>query len=123
MNSDCVFCEISAGPVPGVTFVQWWHDAFAIVPLGPVTLGHTLVIPRMHVADFAENSAVTAMVVRRAADLARRSGEDFNLITSKGEAATQSVMHLHVHLVPRRADDGLMLPWSGTTPASRTAAS
>ena len=112
MNSNCVFCEIVAGPADGITFVRSWHDAVAFVPLNPVTPGHTLVIPRIHVADFVQNSAVTAMTLRHAADLARRIGGDFDLITSKGAAATQSVMHLHVHLVPRRADDGLMLPWS-----------
>jgi histidine triad (HIT) family protein len=42
-----------------------------------------------------------------------------NLITSKGSAATQTVFHLHVHLVPRQVDDGLPLPW--TPPRSRSA--
>jgi len=38
--------------------------------------------------------------------------EEFNLITSAGKNATQSVFHLHVHLVPRVAGDGLSLPWT-----------
>ena len=37
---------------------------------------------------------------------------DYNVITSAGRAATQTVMHLHFHLVPREPGDGLMLPWS-----------
>lgn len=39
--------------------------------------------------------------------------ESANFITSAGPAATQSVFHLHVHLVPRFEDDGLILPWTG----------
>lgn len=42
-------------------------------------------------------------------------GTDFNLITSAGAAATQTVAHLHVHYVPRRTGDGLGLPWTGTS--------
>jgi histidine triad (HIT) family protein len=47
----------------------------------------------------------------RAAQWARTCG-DANLITSVGSAATQTVFHLHVHVVPRRAGDGLALPWT-----------
>jgi diadenosine tetraphosphate (Ap4A) HIT family hydrolase len=40
-------------------------------------------------------------------------GEAYNLITSSGMAATQTIAHLHVHFVPRHSDDGLHLPWTG----------
>jgi histidine triad (HIT) family protein len=40
----------------------------------------------------------------------------YNFITSAGKAATQSVMHLHIHIVPRQEGDGLLLPWSGQQP-------
>jgi histidine triad (HIT) family protein len=49
----CVFCEIVAGRAPA-TVVREWDDALALVPLGPVVDGHTLVIPKQHVADFGE---------------------------------------------------------------------
>ncbi|MFF3928305.1 HIT family protein [Streptomyces hirsutus] len=107
--SACVFCEIVAGRAPA-TIVREWPDALALVPLGPVVDGHTLVIPRQHVADFGEDPDVSATTMRRAAELA--AGEQpMNLITSRGREATQSVFHLHLHLVPRAADDGLALPW------------
>jgi histidine triad (HIT) family protein len=47
-----------------------------------------------------------------AGKIAAASGIDCNIITSVGSAATQTVRHLHVHVVPRRRGDGLQLPWS-----------
>ena len=109
---SCVFCKICAGDAPA-TVVHEWEDAVAIVPLGPVVDGHILVIPKTHVADFAEDPGVTATTMGRAAELAGHLGLDAtNVITSRGSAATQTVFHLHVHLVPRETDDGLPLPWT-----------
>lgn len=108
MSATCVFCRIVTGSAPA-TVVRRWPDAVAIVPLNPVTAGHVLVIPALHVADFTTDPDVTAVVFRRAAELGRAPA---NLITSAGSEATQSVPHLHAHLVPRRAGDGLALPWT-----------
>lgn len=108
--TSCPFCEIVAGTAPA-TVVREWPDAMAIVPRGGVTEGHVLVIPKLHVDDFAENPRVTAATMFRAAELASDMGTPMNLITSKGREATQSVMHLHAHLVPRAENDGLALPW------------
>ena len=47
----------------------------------------------------------------RASILAHAMRQPMNLITSKGREATQSVFHMHLHLVPRAKDDGLALPW------------
>src|SRR6185369_2606064 len=85
------------------------------VPLNPVVDGHILFIPTLHVADFTEDPAVSSSVMFRAAQWAEFGG-DCNLITSKGKDATQSVFHAHLHLVPRRAGDGLSLPWDPSPP-------
>jgi histidine triad (HIT) family protein len=107
----CPFCEISAGRAPA-HFVKEWPETFAIVPLGPVVEGHVLVIPRMHVTDFVQHPKVSARTMLRAAELEKETGLGAcNLITSKGVEATQSVMHLHIHLIPRKENDGLALPW------------
>jgi histidine triad (HIT) family protein len=107
-----VFCAIANGRAPA-RFVYTWPDALAFVPLNPVTEGHTLVIPRKHVTDFAADPEVSAATMRRAAEAASgiRPDGPMNLITSWGAAATQSVPHLHLHLVPRAENDGLALPW------------
>jgi histidine triad (HIT) family protein len=105
---DCVFCKIIAGEAPA-KILKTWEDAIAITPLNPVVLGHTLVIPVRHVADALEDPEVTASAMRRAAEFATGP---CNLITSVGADATQSVFHLHIHIVPRARGDGLLLPWS-----------
>ncbi|MBU5946770.1 HIT family protein [Streptomyces sp. PAM3C] len=115
-EQPCPFCEINTGRAPA-TFVHEWSDAIAIVPLNPVVDGHTLVIPKRHVTDFVADPDVSASVMRRAAQLAGDyPAGSMNLITSRGRDATQSVFHLHLHLVPRAENDGLALPWySGRT--------
>lgn len=111
-RTDCPFCLIVSGRAPA-EIVRQWDDAIAIVPLNPVTPGHVLVIPHCHVVDALESFNTSAMVTRRAAEIAPRP---CNLITSVGVEATQTIRHLHLHIVPRRANDGLMLPWSNTEP-------
>jgi histidine triad (HIT) family protein len=112
MTDPCVFCEIVAGRGPADVF--WvWPDALAIVPRNPVTEEHVLVIPNVHVEDFREDPVISALTMARAAELAAHMDQPTNLITSAGEAATQTVKHLHLHLVPRRVGDGLALPRTG----------
>ena len=106
----CVFCAIAAHRAPA-HYIAQWVDAVAITPRHPVTPGHVLVIPRVHVGDVATSPAVSAAVMARAAELAGGLPA-CNVITSRGSAATQTVMHLHVHVVPRCVGDGLPLPWT-----------
>lgn len=111
-EAPCVFCLIGMGKAPA-TVVQEWSETISFVPLNPVVEGHVLVVPKRHVTDFADTPSVTSTTMQRAAELAalRWPDRQFNLITSKGHDATQSVFHLHVHLVPRKKNDGLALPW------------
>jgi histidine triad (HIT) family protein len=115
LSDPCVFCEIIASSarrpfIPPI--LALWPDAIALTPLKPVCRGHILVIPRAHVADFAEDPMVSAVAMARAAELAKALRiDDANIITSRGPNASQSVYHLHLHIVPRRENDGLALPW------------
>ncbi|MFD5564972.1 HIT family protein [Kitasatospora griseola] len=109
--TSCVFCAIAAGTAPAVVVCEW-PDAIAIRPRsGGVNPGHLLVIPRAHVADVGSDPVVSAAVMARAAELAADLPAA-NVITSKGSAATQTVFHLHIHVVPRADGDGLPLPWT-----------
>ncbi|MFD3932626.1 HIT family protein [Streptomyces sp. NPDC058614] len=112
---DCPFCRIIHDGA-SATIVHAWADALAIRPRsGGCTDGHLLVLPRGHVADFTTDPVVSATVQLRAAELAQQLGGQWNYLTSCGPDATQSVIHLHGHLVPRTAGDGLVLPWPHPT--------
>jgi histidine triad (HIT) family protein len=99
----CVFCDICTRA--GV-------DIIDIEPLNPVVKGHRIVFARNHSTDFTDDVGTTMRVMQHASELAKKLGGEYNLITSKGKNATQSVFHLHVHLVPRMENDGLHLPWT-----------
>jgi histidine triad (HIT) family protein len=104
--SDCPFCAIISGEAPA-TVVRIWPDAIAIEPILPVVDGHVLIIPRVHVSHACSDPVVTATTMHRAAEYARDEGP-LNIITSVGRAATQTVTHLHIHVVPRHDGDGLV---------------
>lgn len=110
MRDGCPFCDYEG---PSDILHEWGEVAVALEPLNPVTLGHVLIVPRAHVRDASEDPVFTGMMFGLAAALCR-DVDAYNLITSKGPAATQTVQHLHVHVIPRRDGDGLTLPWSVT---------
>jgi histidine triad (HIT) family protein len=94
----------------------------AFFPLRPAVIGHTLVVPKEHVTDIWQaddelNSSLlhTARIVGRAIYRALRPG-GMNLITSAGEVASQSVFHLHLHVVPRWPDDPVGTIWPPSGP-------
>jgi len=116
--SDCPFCaRIAAGE-----YDYYDKHSVAFQPLNPVTPGHFLVVPRKHVLNAFEGPAQAGRAMSFAAKLATdMSLVAANFITSAGSAATQTVWHLHLHVVPRRDDDGLHLPWTGQERAEVTA--
>ena len=110
--ADCPFCaRIKDGE-----YDYYDEHSVAFQPLNPVTPGHFLVVPRKHVASALEPLAPILLggAMRLAAILARQMDlTGCNFINSAGAAATQTVFHLHVHVVPRHEGDGLALPWTG----------
>lgn len=110
---DCPFCDYGAGrAVPDGGLLFDGASVIAFRPLHPFAPGHTLIVPRVHVESFLDADPVTSEGVAAVTRiLARRKGPDgVNVITSAGTSATQTVMHWHVHLIPRQADDELG-PW------------
>lgn len=109
----CVFCDYDDEDriLDEEEHVDIGEAFLTIFPLNPVTKGHLLVVPRRHVADATVDPALAGRAFEIAAQLARDL-DAANIITSMGEPATQTVFHLHLHVVPRRDGDGLRLPWS-----------
>jgi histidine triad (HIT) family protein len=107
--TDCVFCKIINGDIPSRQIHQD-SNAYAFLDVRPWHRGHALVVPRRHVPDLiAEELALTEIapaIENVARMLVERLGADgINLVSSSGAAAGQEVFHLHVHVVPRYADE------------------
>ena len=119
--AECPFCEIVDRNDPDVREVYRDANVVAFFPTAPAVLGHTLVIPRRHVPDIwslrTEEAAQLSAAVLRLADAIRAAvvPEGFNVIQSNGAAATQTVSHLHVHLVPRNEGDAMGPIWPQET--------
>lgn len=93
--------------------VAEWPQVIAFTPLNPVSQNHTLIVPKQHVENAIDNPVVTTETMYRASQFAAQFSAS-NILISNGKAATQSIMHLHIHVVERAFGDQLMLPW-GTT--------
>jgi histidine triad (HIT) family protein len=115
-DPDCVFCKIVAGELPA-TIVDEDERTIAFMDISPATRGHALVIPRVHSRDIFEASEedleATALAAQRLARRAkdRLHADGVNLLNSAGQAAWQTVFHLHIHVIPRYREDPLRLPW------------
>lgn len=120
-DTACPFCEIVEREDPDVREVYRDEHAVAFFPTEPATLGHTLLVPRAHVTDIWGLPEVSAAhlgaVVVRLARAVRQAvkPEGLSIIQSNGAAATQTVAHLHVHLVPRWEGDALGRIWPPET--------
>ncbi|MDX1593411.1 MAG: HIT family protein [Gammaproteobacteria bacterium] len=116
MSDNCVFCMILDGRIPSIKIHE--DDAtLAFMDIHPVRPGHALVIPKAHHANlFEAPPEVVATTARTAARIGRAiqhalAPPGMNLLQCNGEAAGQSVMHLHMHLIPRAMDDGQGMNW------------
>jgi diadenosine tetraphosphate (Ap4A) HIT family hydrolase len=106
MPTTCPFCDPASSPIRVENDV-----AFAIPDAFPVAEGHTLVIPKRHVASLfdlseEEQAGIWRLVAAVRSVLVMDLRPDgFNIGINDGEAAGQTVMHAHVHVIPRRMGD------------------
>lgn len=127
VSEGCPFCRIVDGSDPDAQVVGHGNSWVGFFPLHPATRGHTLIVPRSHVRDFwAADSATVAdltvacsVVGRVLAELLEPDG--MNLITSAGDAAEQTVLHLHLHVVPRWHGDDIGPIWPSESESAETA--
>ncbi len=113
MTAACVFCRIASGELPG-NIVHRDARVVAFLDASPLFLGHTLVMPTDHVAtldDLAPDLIAPLFeVVRRTSIAVQRAlgaGGSFVAVNTR---VSQSVPHLHAHVVPRTEGDGLFSP-------------
>jgi len=115
--SDCIFCRIIRGEIPSAKIYED-EECFAFLDIGPLSWGHTLVIPKKHYEHItempAEELAALASVLPRlsAAVIKAANAEGLNVLQNNGVVSGQAVPHLHFHLIPRHAGDGLGYRWN-----------
>ncbi len=109
---DCLFCRIIRKEVPA-EIVYEDEATLAFLDIHPTNPGHTLVVPKQHSdglpdADPTVLGHVIQAVQRVANALMPALGiEGFNIIQNNGSVAGQVIPHLHFHIIPRQAGDGL----------------
>ena len=118
-KDDCIFCKIANGEIPSNTIYE--DENFrAILDLGPATKGHALILPKDHYKDLTELPEETAAAVMKLARqltirmMKNLNADGLNIVQNNGEAAGQTVMHYHLHLIPRYTDDGANILWKPT---------
>jgi histidine triad (HIT) family protein len=115
-DSNCVFCKIVAGQLPAFKLLED-DTTIAFMDINPVNPGHALAVAKGHwpTVDVIPPD-VLAAVARCAQKIAKATMTGLkpagvNLVQANGPAAGQSVPHLHIHIMPRRAGDDVVLNW------------
>ena len=110
----CIFCKIIAGEIPSYKVYED-EQVLAFLDINPVNPGHTLVVPKKHLANIEEADEETLCRIMR---IVKKVGESlkkklgapgYNVQENNDPAAGQVVPHLHFHIVPRLEQDGLAL--------------
>lgn len=113
MSADCVFCRVASGALPG-HFVYRDDRVVAFLDRAPLFLGHTLVLPVAHVATLddlpADLIGPLFDTVRRLSIAVQRGLGAGGSYVAANTRVSQSVPHVHVHVVPRSEGDGLFSP-------------
>jgi histidine triad (HIT) family protein len=112
----CVFCRVVAGEIPA-TKVYEDDVVLAFLDIGPISDGHTLVIPKRHCAKVHEcDPLVLSALAARLGKIAKAvveamDADGYNVLANNGSAAGQVVEHLHFHIIPRKTGDGVLTQW------------
>jgi histidine triad (HIT) family protein len=114
--SDCIFCKIVSGDIPSKKIYED-NNHIAFLDIFPASRGHSLVIPKAHHSDIhtmnRESYGAIAQVAKVVADLLleKLGSEGTTIMQMNREAGWQTVLHAHMHVIPRWSDDALHKPW------------
>ena len=115
-DENCIFCKILAGEIPS-TAVYEDDDFKAILDVNPAARGHVIILPKNHAANIYElpdEDASKIMIVAKKIATAIEKVyhcDGANILQNNGEAAGQTVFHLHVHVIPRFKGDTVNIGW------------
>ncbi len=111
---ECVFCGIAAKRISS-KIVYEDASTVAMLDIYPVKEGHTLILPKKHyenIYDMPDDELKNVIAVAKKLSLAYKkafNADGINLLHATGQAAGQSVLHYHMHLIPRHNGDGLRM--------------
>ena len=114
IEKNCIFCKIARAGLDSPKIAES-DNFFAIRDLNPLAKGHTLVIPKKHfvtLLDIPNRLGVELLGFLKKVSgklMDDRLGDGFNIIMNNLEVAGQKVMHAHLHVIPRKEDDGVKL--------------
>lgn len=115
-DENCIFCKILAGEIPS-TAVYEDDDFKAILDVNPAARGHVIILPKNHAANIYElpdeDASKIMVVAKKIATAIEKSYhcDGVNILQNNGEAAGQTVFHLHVHVIPRFKGDTVNIGW------------
>lgn len=120
-KEDCIFCKIGAGEIPSNTIYE--DEKFRVIlDLCPATKGHALIIPKEHYKNLYElPDEIASDVIKLSKKMVIKITEKlecdgFNVLQNNNEVAGQSVMHYHMHIIPRYKNDNVHLVPKTTEP-------
>ena len=120
-DENCIFCKIAAGEIPSNSIYED-EDFKVILDINPASKGHAVILPKNHAANIFELSDEDAEKIFKVAKKCSAAMmevlhcDGINILQNNGEAAGQTVFHLHVHLIPRYNEDGIQINWKPGTP-------
>ena len=107
MKEDCIFCKIIKGDIPSEKVLE--NEDFVVIgDTNPRTKGHSLIIIKEHYENFLDiPRGLYEKLLITAKEAAEKLGaKNFNLVVNNGKDSGQLVSHFHMHIIPRKKDDG-----------------
>lgn len=114
---NCIFCKIIAGDIPSSAIYED-EDFKVIMDISPASKGHAIILSKKHfdnLFELEDDVAKKVLIVARKVAAAMKEElncDGINLLQNNGEAAGQTVFHLHFHLIPRYKNDNVKLAWT-----------
>ena len=113
---DCIFCKIVKGEIPSIKIYED-ANSIAILDINPLALGHSLLLTKNHYPTFLETPPEIFNEMMRAsykvihAIINSVGADGYNLLFNNNKSAGQVVPHLHLHIIPRKINDGIRFHW------------
>jgi histidine triad (HIT) family protein len=119
-DADCIFCKLANGEIP-TNAIYEDEDFKVIMDASPASKGHCIILPKTHAKNLLE---LPDAYCEKLLPLAKKCCkvlcevlhcDGINVLQNNGEAAGQTVFHLHVHLIPRYEGDAVHIKWTEHT--------